>query len=203
MKFSFKNFVVIFFVIGFYKIVEDLYNTIKIKRIIKEFIDHLIKLNNKIKTRDSDIGEHLFFFNKHCKILNKTELCHLHCDVAPNQSLLNYILLNFNNYIKSCMGEDLRELLQALIFQSIQINEDINIWKKLVNFINPIVYLKKSTHCILENFYSLFPFSIPNFFKVILELISTIMTILISLKTLSPKTLDYIMSSFFSLFNGG
>lgn len=201
MSFYFKIFFIILFIIGFYKIAEDLYNAIKIKKIINELFYHLAELSKKIGIKKASIGEHLLFLNKNYKLLNTTDLYHLRCQSDPHQPLLSYLLLNFSHYTKFYMQEDLKEFLRALMFKAVQIHEDINIWSYIINFINPIVYFKKSIHCILNNFYSLFPFSIPKFLKITLELSSIVVTILISVKTLSPEIIDHFIKLLFSFIN--
>ncbi|MGL4953882.1 MAG: hypothetical protein ACRC4Y_00150 [Cetobacterium sp.] len=194
MNFTFRNIFNIIFAVGFYKILEELYYANKTKKIVGLSIDCLINLRDKIIDDDNDLNEELIFLNQNCKLLNSTSIGDLKSQAAPSQKLLNYILLNPQFYTDYCLKEFIVNSLNSLIFSAIQVESEIILHEYIVNLINPLYYLKKSIHCILENFYSIFSINIPNFIKKILETISAIIAILVSINALSPK----LISKFFN-----
>lgn len=200
MDFTFKYIFYILFVVGFYKILEELYYENKTKKIVKLSIDCFIDLRDKVINDDKYLDDELIFLNQNCKILNSTSIGSLRTQAASSQKLLDYILLNPKFCTDYFLKEFIIDSLNSLIFKAIQVESEINLYKYFINFINPFYYLKKSIHCILENFYSIFSIDIPGFIKKLLEIISTIIGILVSINILSPKLVSKIFSWLETLF---
>lgn len=197
---TFKYLLYILFIIGFYKIVEELFNAIKTKKIVYNAIDSFINLRDKICSNNLDFDEELIFLNQNCRILNSTSIGTLRSQVSPNQTILDYMLLNYRILNDYCLKEIAIETLNSLIAKSIQVESEISIYKHILNFINPIYYLKKSIHCILENFFSIFSINIPDFIKNTLELISAFIAILAMINTLSPNSISIFFKWLENLF---
>lgn len=200
MTFTFKYLFYILFIIGFYKIAEELFNAIKTKKIVYSAIDSFISLRDKICNNKLDFNEELIFLNQNCRILNLTSIGKLRSQASPNQTILDYILLNYRVLNDYCLKEIAIEALNSLIAKSIQVESEISIYKHMLNFINPIYYLKKSIHCILENFFSIFSINIPGFIKNTLELISAFVAILAIINTLSPDSISIFFKWLENLF---
>lgn len=187
MSFTFKYLFYILFGIGFYKIAEELLNAIKTKKIINCSTNHLKSLRYKIYTNNQNHDEELTFLSQNSKLLNSTSIGKLSTQIAPTQKLLDVIILNNRLRTDYYLKQFVIDAIDSLILKSIQVQSEIKIYKYILNFINPMYYIKKSVNCILVNFYSIFSVNIPDFIKKTLNLISIFLTVLLTLKTLSPE----------------
>lgn len=198
-EFSLKNFLYILFIMGFINLIRDFVYAIKIKNTVKKATFHFFQLKEKIEKNDKSIGEHLIFLTQNHQILNKSGLGGLYFRYDSYQPMLSNILANFPEYLKFYRRDDLLHSLYSLGSRSFEIDSNFNLLKYFFNFFNPFMYLKRSIPIILNSFYEIFPLRFPNFIKIILESISLIFGVLLSLKQISPNIYTKLISFFENL----
>ncbi|MGL6169152.1 MAG: hypothetical protein ACRC0Y_12790 [Fusobacteriaceae bacterium] len=198
MSFTLKNIFIILLIIGFFISLKELIIIINIKRTIAKSINHFKEFRNKIDLGIGDLDEHLLFLNQNCKLINSTSLGELKSAHLPSQSLLEYVLFNYQSMLTQYLKNIISNSLNALFSKAIQVKSEIKIQNYVINLVNPFYWLKKGIRFMVTNFLSLFPFKIHSTLKKTIEIIVdiiTALTILITfLEKISPELLKILIS---------